>query len=86
MNFILLALSIFSNNSGTSTAYENYTSSVKDNSSITEIDFGEIFEEKYFSENCYTSEAFNPVIKKLQVSHECSQNNPIFDLSTQSEA
>ena len=41
---------MFSADSGVSSVYENYTNSIMDNVSITEIDFGDIINDSYFED------------------------------------
>lgn len=59
-------LSIFSSDSGVSSVYENYTNSIIDTVSITEIDFGDILGENYF-EDCFKNEVFNPTLTEYCV-------------------
>ncbi|XP_065224446.1 uncharacterized protein LOC135848380 isoform X2 [Planococcus citri] len=79
-------LSIFSSDSS---AYENYSNSMRDNVSITDIDFGNILEENNYavSEGC-RNEVFNPALSTLsnETNSSSSQITVSIEEQSQSEA
>lgn len=66
--------------------YENYTNSIRDTTSITDIDFGDIIAD----EDGYKNEVFNPTMTEFRIVTEPGSNGQILNVCieepSQSEA
>lgn len=88
VNYVFLSpdLSIFSSDAGSASVYENYTNSIRDTASITDIDFGDILTD----DDIYKNEVFNPTMAEFRIVAEPSFNGRILNVCieepTQSEA
>lgn len=77
-------LSIFSSDSS---AYENYSNSMRDNVSITDIDFGNILEENnYTVAEGFQNEVFNPALSTLSSETNSSRSQVSVSIEEQSQS
>lgn len=65
--------------------YENYTNSIVDTVSITEIDFGDIIGENYFDDS-FKNEVFNPTLSEYCTVPEPAINGHVLEVSINNQS
>lgn len=81
---VFLDLSIFSSDSS---AYENYTNSMRDTVSITDIDFGNMLEDNYSINDGVRNEVFNPALNSFNTETDSTKYQvPTVSIEEQSQS